>query len=151
MTKISLGDVLDYYKKLLGLTPKEEEEEIPEHWRNIDSEEDISMPPYLFEPELGEVKQKAVTPTPVFKERKKRSFIFPSLGIPWLKLKQVTAVLLLIVNLITLSGYLVNTSYILAALYYIPSTIISLDYLVKTRKLQEPKWYILEDVEEDID
>lgn len=126
----------EYIGKLFS--PKEEEIEIPEEWRNpggiITEEPAISVTPVLVEPSI------------VFEEPMKTGFRIrpPS----WfLKSKRVLAFILFIGCCISAIGLIFT--FPTGLIFVIPTGIINLDYLLKTQsKTNRMRWYILDDVEE---
>ncbi len=132
--------------KILG--QKEEEIEIPEAW--LHPEQTYGNPmDWLFhrEPTTPQPTKLAVKPSVVFEEPRKT--ILPSLGLPWLKFKRVTAFLLLMVSGLSIIGFVMTPFTALLMIYFVPVTIILLDYLLRTQETQKTKWYVLDDIEDD--
>ncbi len=120
------------------ISPREKEIEIPEAWKNPNVE--VITNPVPLTPV-------AVEPSIVFKEPVRGRF-----GIkmpPWfLKTKRMLAFVLLIGSCISMIGLIYT--FPVGLLFAIPTTIIILDYLIKTRpKTSRMRWYILTDLEEE--
>lgn len=124
-----------YIRKLFS--PKEEEIEIPEEWKN---------PEAVIEEAPVSVTPVAVEPLIVFKEPMKTRFRIRAPS--WfLKSKRLLALFLLIGCCISAVG-LVFT-FPIGLVFVIPTAIINLDYLLKTQsKVDRMLWYMLPDLEE---
>lgn len=136
-------EILGIFKNPFGFigklfSPKEEEIEIPEAWKNPDGiiteEPSISVTPVAIEPSI------------VFEEPMKPGFKIKSP--PWfLKSKRVLAFILFIGCCISAIGLIFT--FPTGLIFVIPTGIINLDYLLKTQsKTNRMRWYILDDVEE---
>lgn len=128
------------YQKYMGTYEKKVE--IPKEWLD---------PDYI--PEVVEETPVAVEPTPVFfdvqKERKKsRKHVNLPLGF-----KRFTAGLLFIISFVTTLGYIylaIFSSINLiapAVFYFIPVTLILMDYFKMIKEKYKMKWYLLDDIE----
>jgi len=122
------------------LSPREEEVEIPEAWKNP---EGITNPVPLPVPPTPV----AVEPSIVFKEPTRPRFDIRMP--PWfLKTKRMLAFVLLIGSCVSIIGLILT--FPVGLVFTIPTAIIILDYLIKTRpKTSRMRWYILPDLEEE--
>ena len=127
------------YMFVLGLfSPREKEIEIPESWKNPGTE--VIPVPVPSTPV-------AVEPSIVFKEAVKSRFII-RLPSWFLKAKQMLAFVLLVGSCISIVGLIFT--FPLGLIFTIPTAVINLDYLIKTRpKTNMMRWYILPDLEEE--
>lgn len=120
------------------LSPREKEIEIPEAWKNPGTEVAINpVPPTPV----------AVEPSIVFKESVRGRFDIRMP--PWfLKTKRMLAFVLLIGSCVSVVGLIFT--FPVGLLFTIPTVIVILDYLIKTRpKTSRMRWYILTDLEEE--
>ncbi len=137
-------EVKAVFKSLLSFiagigTPREKEVEIPEAWRNPSTEVVIANPA----PSI----QIAVEPSIVFKDTLKTRFGIRS-PLWFLKAKRTVAFLLLVGSCVSIIGLLFTFP---AGLFFtVPTAIINLDYLIKTRaKNNMMRLHILPDLEEE--
>lgn len=133
------------YHKILGT---KKEIEIPEAW--LQPKWDNPMD-WLFhvEPTVVEPTPVAVEPIIVFGELKKP--ILPPLVMSWSSVKRMITVVLLAVNILLAVEIIITYSLALVLVYFVPVTIILLDYLLRTHKVQKIKWPALDDIEEEHD
>lgn len=118
---------------------KEEEDEIPESWKNQETLGEVEIPKEKGNPSNL---SKALTVVPHFPKPKK--IIIPH----WLKMKRITALILMIFNIVVTVGFITINP--LNVIFYILTALILLDYLFKTRpKKESVKWYHLDNIEEE--
>ena len=118
-----------------NIVKKEKEIEIPEEWLNPST--DVVPKPTPV----------AVEPTIVFEEFEKHGL---ALNVPWLfGAKRILAFILMIICMASM--YWTARSFPSGLLFTGPSVFISLDYLIKTRsKKKKARWYMLQDLEEEV-